>query len=262
VFSVDLLELWQYHELLFFLVWKNLKVRYKQTALGAAWALIQPLTTMIVFSVIFGRLAGFQGDYGSPYPLFVFAGLLPWTFFASSLAQGASSVVGSSNLVTKVYFPRLIIPLSTAVVPIVDFLLGLVVFFGLFAWYGIWPHWHAVYLPAFLGIAFLTSLGISLFLSALNVRYRDVQYIVPFLIQLWLYVTPVIYPINLIPKEWRWLLALNPMAGVVDGFRWCVLGKGLPDLQLYSISLGVAATLAIAGFIYFRRFEQSFADVI
>jgi len=259
---VNMLELWRYRELLFFLVWKNVKVRYKQTALGASWALIQPFTTMVVFSVIFGHLAGLHADYGSPYPRFVFAGLLPWTFFSTALTQSSASIVGNSNLVTKVYFPRLIIPLSTTAVPVVDFLLGLVVFFGLFAWYGIWPHWHAIFIPALLGIAFLAALGISLFLSALNVRYRDVQFFVPFLAQLWLYVTPVIYPINLIPQSWRWLLAINPMAGVVDGFRWSVLGKGLPDFQLYGISFGVAVAFAVGGLMYFRRFEQSFADVI
>jgi lipopolysaccharide transport system permease protein len=262
VLAIDFAELWRYHELLAFLVWKNIKVRYKQTVLGAAWALIQPVTTMIVFSVIFGHLAGLKADYGSPYPLFVFAGMLPWTFFATALTQGSSSIVTSSNLVTKVYFPRLIIPLSTIAVPIIDFLLGLVVFLGLFGWYGTWPHWHIVFIPAFLGIAFLTAFGCALFLAALNVRYRDVQYIVPFMTQLWLYLTPVIYPVNLIPQSWRWVLAINPMAGVVDGFRWSVLGKGLPDFKLYGISLGVSVLLALGGLVFFRRFERSFADVI
>lgn len=262
LFWVDLADLWRYRELLAFLVWKSLKIRYKQTVLGASWALLQPLATMVVFSVVFGHLVGLKGDYGSPYPLFVFAGLLPWTFFNAALTQSSTSIVSSANLVTKVYFPRLIIPLSATLVPIVDFLLGLVVFFGLFAWYGIWPHWHVVFIPAFLAIAFLAAQGISLFLSALNVRYRDVQYIVPFLTQLWLYLTPVIYPVSLIPQKWHWVLALNPMAGVVDGFRWSVLGKGVPDFSVYGISLAVALFFAVAGLAYFRRFEQTFADVI
>jgi lipopolysaccharide transport system permease protein len=262
LFWVDVADIWRYRELLAFLVWKSLKIRYKQTVLGASWALLQPLATMVVFSVIFGRLVGLKGDYNIPYPLFVFAGLLPWTFFSSALTQSSTSIVSSANLVTKVYFPRIFIPLSATLVPVVDFLLGLIVFFGLFGWYGIWPHWHTVFVPFFLGIAFLAALGTSLILSALNVRYRDVQYIVPFLSQIWLYLTPVIYPVSLIPHRWHWVLALNPMAGVVDGLRWSVLGKGLPEFSVYAISLGVAMTLALAGLAYFRRFEQTFADVI
>lgn len=260
--SLDAAELWRYHELLFFLVWKNVKVRYKQTMLGAAWALIQPLTTMIIFSVILGHLAGLKGDYGIPYPLFVFAGMLPWTFFSTSLGQGSTSVVASSNLVTKVYFPRLIIPLSTVIVPVIDLVLGFGVFFGLFGWYEKWPHWQTVFTLVFLAIGFLAAFGMSLFLSALNVRYRDVQYVVPVMTQLWLYLTPVIYPVNLIPSAWRWVLALNPMAGVVDGFRWSVLGNTPPNLELYGISLGISIALAAGGILYFRRFELTFADVI
>jgi lipopolysaccharide transport system permease protein len=261
-FSLDLRELWHYRELLFLLVWRDVKVRYKQTFLGVAWAVIQPITTMIIFTVIFGHLAGIPSEYGVPYPLFVFCGLLPWIYFASSLNQSSTSVVGNSALVTKVYFPRLIIPLASIVVPIIDFLIAFVVLMALFVGYGRTPHWHAVVIPFFLVMALLTAFGVGLWLSALNVRYRDVPYALPFLIQLWMYASPVIYAVSLIPPDWQWLLALNPIAGVIDGFRWAVLGTGLPHYGVWAISGLVSLVVMASGFVYFKHVERSFADVI
>jgi lipopolysaccharide transport system permease protein len=261
-FPLNLPELWRYRELLYFLIWRDIKVRYKQAALGATWAIIQPVTSMIIFSVIFGHLAGISPEYHVPYPLFVFAGLLPWLYFSSSLAQSSTSVVGNSNLVTKVYFPRLLIPLASIVVPVIDFMIAFCVLIAMFLWYGRLPHWHAIVTPVFLGMALLTALGVGLWLSALNVRYRDVPYAVPFLTQIWLYASPVIYGVTLVPARWRWLLALNPMTGVIDGFRWAVLGRGLPQYHVYAISALVGAVLTFSGLWYFRHVERHFADVI
>jgi lipopolysaccharide transport system permease protein len=261
-FSLDLRELWAYHELLFFLVWRDIKVRYKQTVIGAAWAIIQPLSAMIIFSIIFGRLAHIGGDYGTPYPLFVFTGLLPWMYFSSCLTSSSMSIVQNSNLITKVFFPRLIIPLASIGAPIVDFLISFSILIGLFAYYGRAPHWHTVVMPFFLGMALLTAFGVGLWLSALNVRYRDVPYALPFVTQIWLYATPVIYPVSLVPTRWHWLLALNPMTGVVDGFRWVVLGRGVPHYTVFATSALVGLALTISGLWYFRRIERHFADVI
>jgi lipopolysaccharide transport system permease protein len=255
-------EIWAYRELLFFLVWRDVKVRYRQTLLGALWVLLQPFLTMIVFSVIFGHFAGIKDPYKDPYPLFVFAGLLPWTYFASCLTQSSLSVVGNASLVTKVYFPRLIMPLASIAVPIIDFLVAFSLLIGLFLYYGRTPHWHAVVTPVFLGMALMTALGVGLWLSALNVRYRDVPYTVPFLAQLWLFASPVIYPVTLIPDRWQWLLALNPMTGVIDGFRWAVLGRGVPHYTVFATSAGVAVALVLGGLWYFKRVERRFADVI
>jgi lipopolysaccharide transport system permease protein len=259
---LNLRELWAYHELLFFLIWRDVKVRYKQTSIGVAWAVLQPLTSMVIFTIIFGRLAHFSGDYGTPYPLFVFTGLLPWMYFSSSLTGSSVSLINNTNLVTKVYFPRLIIPLASIGVPVVDFLIAFGILVGMFVYYGRLPHWHVVVMPVFLGFALLTAFGIGLWLSALNVRYRDVPYALPFLTQIWLYATPVIYPVGLVPDRWHWVLALNPMTGVVDGFRWSVLGRGLPDYTVYATSGLVGLALTISGLWYFKRFERKFADVI
>jgi len=258
----NLREVWDYRELLYFLTVRDVKVRYKQTLLGVAWAVIQPVVSMIIFSVIFGHLAGIQGEKGVPYPLFVFAGLLPWTYFASSLSQGSFSVAGNAPLVTKVYFPRLILPLASIVVPLIDFLMAFLVLVALFLGYGRTPHWHVVFLPFFLGMALLIALGVSFWLSALNVRYRDVPYAVPFLTQLWLYASPVIYPVTLVPARWHWLLALNPMTGVIDGFRWAVLGQGTLHVQVLAISASVGAALLAGGLVYFKHVERRFADVM
>jgi len=258
----DLRELWDYRELLYFLTWRDIKVRYKQTSLGAAWAVIQPLTAMVIFTVVFGRLVGIKGEYNTPYALFVFVGLLPWMYFASCLAHSSLSVAGNSPLVTKVYFPRLLIPLASIVVPLIDFLIAAVVLVGMFVWFDFTPHWHAVVTPVFLGMALMTAFGVGLWLSALNVRYRDIPYAIPFLTQLWLYATPVIYPVSLVPEDWRWLLAVNPMAGVVDGFRWAVLGRGLPNYEVFAVSGVVAFVIMVTGLVYFKHVERRFADVI
>lgn len=237
-------------------------MRYKQTVLGAVWAVLQPFVSMVIFSLVFGHLAGLHGDYGIPYPLFVFAGLLPWTYFSSSLTQSSMSIVGNANLVSKVYFPRLIIPLASITVPVVDFAISFVILIGMFLWYGRAPHWHVVAVPAFLGLALLTAFGIGLWLSALNVRYRDVPYAIPFLTQIWLYATPVIYPVSLVPTRLHWLIGLNPMTGVVDGFRWTVLGRGVPHYTVFGTSAAVGVFLLLSGLWYFKRTEKSFADVI
>jgi lipopolysaccharide transport system permease protein len=261
-FSIDLRELWAYHELLYFLVWRDIKVRYKQTALGVGWAVLQPFVAMVIFSVIFGHLARIKADYGLPYPLFVYTGLLAWQYFSSSLTLSSLSVVGNSPLVTKVYFPRLLLPLASIAVPVIDFLCSFAILIGMFFWYGRAPHWHAVVIPVFLGMALLTAFGVGLWLSALNVRYRDVPYTIPFLTQIWLYATPVIYPVSLVPPKYHWLIAINPMAGVVDGFRWAVLGRGIPNYTVYGVSTAVGIVLVVSGLWYFKRVERRFADVI
>jgi lipopolysaccharide transport system permease protein len=260
--TLNLGELWAFRDLLFLLVWRDIKVRYKQSVLGAGWAVIQPLTSMIIFSVIFGKLAGLKSQYDVPYPLFVYAGLLPWMYFASSLTLSSQSLIGNANLVTKVYFPRLLLPLASIVTPIVDFLIAFVVLIGLGLWYHWIPTWHVVTLPAFLFVALLAAFGIGLWLAAINVRYRDVPYAVPFVIQLWFYATPVIYDVTLVPKDWRWLLALNPMTGVVDGFRWSVLGTGAAHLAVFATSAAVGVVLTLTGLLYFKHVERRFADVI
>ena len=261
-FSLDLREIWAYRELLFFFVWRDVKVRYKQTLLGVAWAVIQPFTAMVLFSLIFGSLAGIKPGTNDPYPLFVFAGLLPWQYFSSCLTSSGQSVVTNNTLVTKVYFPRLLLPLASIVVPIVDFAVSFVILVAMFFWYGRVPSWHAVAIPALLLLALLSAFGVGLWLSALNVRYRDVRYTVGYITQIWMYATPVIYPSSLVPHRYQWLLGLNPMAGVVDGFRWAVLGHGGPSLATYGASLGVGAALVVSGLWYFRRVERRFADVI
>src|SRR5436190_16494115 len=214
-------ELWRYRELLYFLTWRDIKVRYKQTALGAAWAIIQPLFTMLVFSLFFGRLAKIPSD-GIPYPIFSYAALVPWTFFANGLNQSSNSLVGSSNLITKVYFPRLVIPISTVISGVIDFALAFAVLLVMMFYYGIVPTLNIIWLPAFLLLAVITALGVGLWLSALNVEYRDVRYIVPFLTQFWMFATPIVYPSTLLQKPWRTIYALNPMVGVIEGFRWAL----------------------------------------
>src|SRR5262245_18184476 len=231
--SIDWPELWQYRELLYFLTWRDIKVRYKQTVLGAAWAVIQPLFLMVVFSLFFGRLAGVPSD-GLPYPLFTFCGLLPWQLFAHALSESSNSLVGSQNLVTKVYFPRLVVPISAVLGGLIDFAIALVILLVMLFFYGIVPGWQIVTLPGFILLAVLAALGVGLWLAALNVQYRDVRYTITFLVQFWLFATPVAYPSSIVPEKWRALYGLNPMVGVVDGFRWALLGRpqspGLPLL--------------------------------
>jgi len=264
--SLRLSEFWEYRELLYFLIWRDVKVRYKQTLLGAAWAILQPVATMIVFTVFFGRLANVGSD-GLPYPLFSYAGLLPWTFFSQALSQSSDSLVGSSNLLKKVYFPRLVIPASSALAPIVDFGIALMVLIGMMIYYRVWPTAAVLYLPFLLLLAFGTALGMGMWLSALNVQYRDVRYVVPFFLQLWLFVTPVIYPTSRVTTKLHemglpgWVYGLNPMAGVVEGFRWALLGTGTRPGGVVLASAGVALLLLISGALYFRRMEKTFADV-
>jgi lipopolysaccharide transport system permease protein len=253
-------ELWAYRELLYFLTWRDIKVRYKQTALGASWAIIQPFCTMLVFSLFFGRLAKIPSD-GVPYPIFSYAALVPWTFFATALGQSANSLVGSANLIAKVYFPRLIIPIASTLAGLLDLTIAALVLLGMLAYYQIVPGLAILLLPLFVLLALVTALGVGLWLSALNVQYRDVRYIVPFLIQFWMFATPVAYPSSLLGEPWRTLYGLNPMAGVVEGFRWALLGTPPPG-RLILLSAAVALLLLISGALYFRRMEQTFADVV
>ena len=254
-------ELWKYRELLYFLTWRDLKVHYKQTALGAAWAVIQPLFMMIVFSVFFGRLARVPSD-GVPYPVFTFCALLPWQVFANALTASSNSLVSNQNLITKVYFPRLVVPISAVLGGLVDFAIAFVILIGMLVFYGIVPGWQIVALPAFILFAVMTALAVGLWLSALNVQYRDVRYTINFLIQFWLFATPVAYPSSIIPAQWRVLYGLNPMAGVVEGFRWCLLSQRESPSLLVLVSALVVLVLLVGGLFYFRRMEQDFADVV
>jgi len=259
--TLGLRELWEYRELLYFLTWRDIKVRYKQTALGAAWAIIQPLSTMIVFSLFFGRLARIPSD-GVPYPLFSFAALVPWTFFANGLTQSANSVVLSQNLITKIYFPRLAVPIATVLAGAVDFVLAFVVLVGLMLFYGTPLTLHALWVVPFSLLALVTALGVGFWLAALNVQYRDVRYAVPFLVQLWLFATPIAYPSSLLSEPWRTVYGLNPMVGVVEGFRWALLGTATAPGAMVLVSTVAALVVAIGGALYFRRMEQTFADVV
>jgi lipopolysaccharide transport system permease protein len=258
---VALQELWRFRELLFFLAWRDVKVRYKQTLLGAAWAILQPVFAMVVFSIFLGRLARVPSD-GVPYPIFSFAALVPWTFFAHGMSQSANSLVGSQNLIRKVYFPRLAIPTATVLSGLVDFALAFVVLLAMMAAYGIAPSPNVLWILPLLVLAFVTALGVGLWLSALNVRYRDVRHSLPFLGQAWLFATPVVYPSSLLDEPWRTAYALNPMAGVVEGFRWALLGtESAPTLMIVASSVAAVALLA-GGAVYFSRLEGTFADLV
>jgi lipopolysaccharide transport system permease protein len=254
-------EIWQYRELLYFLVWRDIKVRYKQTALGAAWAIVQPFMTMVVFSLFFGHLAKMPSD-NIPYPIFSFAALVPWTFFASGLNQSSNSLVGASHLITKVYFPRLIVPVASIAAGLVDFLIALVVLLGMMAYYGLSPTLNVVWLPFFVALSCITALGVGLWLSALSVTYRDVRYIVPFMTQFWLFATPIAYPSSLLPQPWRSIYGLNPMVGVVEGFRWGLLRTSTAPGTMIAASTAVAIFILITGAFYFRRMEKTFADTV
>jgi lipopolysaccharide transport system permease protein len=254
-------ELWEYRELLYFLTWRDIKIRYKQAALGVTWAVIQPLLTMVIFSVIFGRLAKLPSE-GIPYPVFSYVALLPWQFFAGSLSRAGSSLVANSNLLTKVYFPRLVIPLSAVGAGLVDFAISFVVLIGLMLFYHISPTWAVLTLPLFVLLAAITALAVGLWLSALNVQYRDVQHLIPFIIQAWMYASPVAYSAGLIPTGfWRIIYGLNPMAGVIQGFRWALLGADPPGI-LFLVSVVVVVVLLVTGLLYFQKMEESFADVV
>jgi lipopolysaccharide transport system permease protein len=258
---LKLRELWEYRELLYFLTWKEVKVRYKQTALGAAWAIIQPFFTMVVFSIFFGRLANMPSD-GVPYPIFSFTALVPWTLFSNGLTQASNSLVGNSNLLKKVYFPRLAIPVSAILSTAVDFMISLAVLIAMMVYYGIALTANALWVPLFLLLTLITSLGAGLWLSALNVEYRDVRYAVPFLIQFWLFVTPIAYPSSLLSEPWHTLFGLNPMVGVTEGFRWALLNTQSAPWRVTFTSLPVAVILLLSGVVYFRRMEKTFADVV
>lgn len=259
--SLQLRDVWEYRELLYFLVWRDIKVRYKQTVLGASWAILQPFLTMVVFAIFFGRLAKVPSD-GIPYPIFAYCALLPWQLFAHALTQSSNSLVMNERLITKVYFPRLIIPISAVLAGLVDFAIAFVVLLGMMLYYGIVPTLAALTLPLFLLLAIATALAVGLWLSALNVQYRDVRHTIPFLTQFWLFATPIAYSSSLVPEQWRALYGLNPMAGVVEGFRWALLGNTGSMGPLVVVSALAVIVLLIGGLVYFRRMEKTFADVV
>lgn len=256
-------DLWRYRELFYFLAWRDILVRYKQTFIGVAWALIRPFLTMVVFTVVFGQLAKLPSEGDAPYPIMVFAAMLPWQFFASALAECSNSLIQNSNLISKVYFPRLVVPTSAVIVSFVDFLISGVILLGLMAWYNAVPSWRIVTLPLFVAIAFAAAMGAGLWLAALNVQYRDFRYVVPFLVQFGLYISPVGFSSAIVPEQWRLLYSLNPMVGVIDGFRWAIIGG---DVTLYwqgfLLSLLLVGVLLFTGILYFRRMERTFADII
>jgi lipopolysaccharide transport system permease protein len=256
-------DLWAYRELFAILAWRDVAVRYKQTVIGIAWAVVRPLLTMVVFTVVFGRLAKLPSEGGAPYPVMVFAGMLPWFLFSTILGEASMSLVGNANLVGKVYFPRLIIPASSAVVALVDFAINVAILSGLMAWYGYAPGWQLAMLPAFVALAVLASLGPAFLITALNVKYRDFRYVIPFIVQFGLYVSPVGFSSAIVPEAWRFWYSLNPVVGVIDGFRWCVLG-GQSALHMpgFLLSVGIVALFLWFGVRYFRRTERSFADLI
>jgi lipopolysaccharide transport system permease protein len=259
--SLNLRELWTYRELLYFLVWRDVKVRYKQTFIGVAWAVLQPLLTMIIFTFVFSRFAKIPSD-NLPYPLFAYTALLPWNFFSGALTRSSASIVGQSHLISKVYFPRLVIPLSAVLSGIADFVVAFLLLVVMMVWFGCVPHWGIVALPLFLLLALTTALAAGLWLSALNVRYRDVTYTVPFLIQLWMFASPIAYPSSLVPEQWRAIYSLNPLAGVIEGFRWALIGGVMPDRRLLVISSAVVLVLLVGGLVYFKRMERTFADEV
>jgi len=259
--SINFAEIWRYRELFYFLTWRDIKVRYKQTVLGAAWAVIQPFFIMVVFSLFFGRLAKIPSD-GIPYPIFAYAALVPWTFFANGLIQSADSLVTSANLIRKVYFPRLVLPVAAVISGVIDFLLAFFVLLGMMLFYGIMPTANIVWLPLLLLLALVTSLGVGIWLTAMNVQFRDVRYVVPFLVQIWLFATPIAYPSTLLSEPWRTLYGINPMAGVVEGFRWALLGTDTAPGPIILVSTLVSITLLVSGVFHFRRMEKSFADVV
>jgi len=267
--ALNLGDLWRYRELIFFMIWRDIKVRYKQTALGAAWAIIQPFFTMVVFTLFFGKLAKVPSD-NVPYPIFSYAGLLPWGLFTKALSDAGRSMISNRSMITKIYFPRLVIPIASVLAGVVDFAIAIIVLFGMMIYYNYLPagNYHvaptaAVWtLPLFLLLALVTALGVGLWLSALNVIYRDVNYVLPFITQFWLFITPIAYPSSMIPEKWRLLYALNPMTGVVEGFRWALLGTETAPGPMLAVSSAIAVLVLVSGLFYFRRMERTFADQI
>jgi lipopolysaccharide transport system permease protein len=260
-FAVDIRELWDYRELLFLFAWRDATVRYKQSVVGIGWALVQPLLMMIVFTLVFGRFAKLPSD-GVPYTVFTLCALLPWNYFARSLAESSNSLVGGSNLITKIYFPRLVLPLSRVFSGLIDFGITFVMLIAMLIWYRIKPSMAVVALPAFMLLAMVTALAVGLWLTALNVKYRDVSFLVPFIVQFWMYASPVAYSTSIVPAHLRWLYACNPMVSVIDGFRWALLAKGAPDFRAMLVSIVIVIVILISGLYYFRRMEQTFADII
>ncbi len=259
--ELNLRELWAFRELLYFFVWRDIKIRYKQTVIGAAWAVLQPFLTMVIFSLFFGRLARMPSN-GLPYPVFYYSALLAWTYFAGALQNATATVVEQQRVITKVYFPRLVLPLAAVISGLLDFAIGLLLFLVMMLYYGIVPTVAALLLPGFLLLAVLTALGVGLWLSALNAIYRDVRYVVPFLVQFWLFASPVVYPSSLVPERWRWLYGLNPMAGVIEGFRWSLTGRGQPPSLLLAVSAGAVLLVLLGGLVYFQKMETTIADVV
>jgi lipopolysaccharide transport system permease protein len=260
-FDLNFAEMWAYRELLYFFVWRDIKVRYKQTVIGAGWAILQPFATMVVFSLFFGKLAKLP-PAGIPYPIFFYCALLPWTYFAGALSGATSTVVENQRLITKVYFPRILLPLASVISGLVDFAIAFVLLIAMAFYYGIAPTAAALLLPAFLLLAILTALAAGLWLSALNAIYRDVRYVMPFLVQFWMFASPVAYPSTLVPERWRWIYGLNPMAGVIEGFRWAITGQGQAPGALIFVSAAVVVVMLVGGLLYFRRMEGTVADVV
>lgn len=254
-------DLWRYRELFFILAWRDVAVRYKQTAIGVVWALLRPLLTMMIFSVIFGRIAKLPSD-GVPYPLFVFAAMLPWQFFSNALSEASGSLVANEKLITKVYFPRLVVPASSVIVSLVDFMVSFAILCGMFVWFQLVPTWRIAVLPGLVSVAFLAALGPGLLITALNVKYRDFRYVIPFIVQFGLYVSPVGFSSNIVPEQWRLAYSLNPMVGVIDGFRWAICGTPAFYWPGFALSMAISAIFLWAGIWYFRRMEKTFADVI
>ena len=256
-------DLWRFRELFYILAWRDIKVRYKQTIIGAAWSILRPLLTMIIFTVVFSKVAKLPTEGTAPYAILVYAAMLPWQFFANALSESSGSLIGNSNLITKVYFPRLIIPASSVIVSLIDFAISFVILIGLCAWYQYIPSWHIIFLPLFILLVFFVAFGLGLLLTALNVKFRDFRYIIPFIIQFGLYISPVGFSSSIVPEKYHWLYSLNPMVGVIDGFRWCILRSDTP-LNNYSLLSAIVTTLLITiiGIQYFRKTEKGFADSI
>jgi lipopolysaccharide transport system permease protein len=257
-------ELWEYRELLYFFVWRELKVRYKQTVVGAAWAVLQPFMTMLIFSLFFGALAHIPSN-GLPYPIFYYSALLPWMYFSASLQNATGKIVENQNVITKVYFPRLLLPISAVISGLVDFAISFVMFVAIMAYYHVHPSWAMLMLPVFLLLAVLTALGVGLWLSGMNAIYRDVRYVVPFLVQFWMFASPVVYPSSLVSAKWpkwAWLYGLNPMAGVIEGFRWSLTGNGNPPSRMLLVSAAVVVAVLVSGLMYFQKMETTIADVV
>ena len=261
LFDLSLKAVWEYRELLYSLVLRDVKVRYKQTALGVSWVVLQPLITMLIFTALFSYLTKMPSD-GTWYPVFVYTALLPWTYFAQAIGRSGGSLVSNASMISKVYFPRLILPLASIVGPLLDFALSFIILLAMVFWAESALTWKIVTLPLFLGLAFMTALGVSLFISAANVRYRDVGHTIPFVMQIWMFASPVVYPVSAVPEHWRFIYSLNPMVGVIEGFRWALLGKASPDIVVMTISVAAVLALLFGGVVYFKHMERTFADVI